>query len=53
MQADMMQVKADVKNLQWLMARVDVDNLTTEKLEDVAASCAVLLRELAKVGVEV
>lgn len=53
MQADLMQVKADVKNLQWLMSRVDVNNLTTEKLEDVAASCAVVLLELKKVGVEV
>lgn len=53
MQADMKQVQADVRNLQWLMSRVDADDLTIEKLEDVAASCAVLLRELEKVGVEV
>jgi hypothetical protein len=32
---------------------MDGENLTTENLEDIAASCEILLRELKKAGVEV
>ena len=47
------QIRTDLANHLWLLGRMDKDNLTTDNLEDIAASCEVLLMDLKKAGVEV
>jgi hypothetical protein len=47
------QIRTDLINHLWLLGRMDADNLTADNLEDIAASCEVLLLDLKKAGVEV